>query len=301
MVVEVMKSCYGHHFLSEKRAIAERFRLEIWWCDYGAAGQAVVLTVMELLDFKWSVSISHRRAEQSLKGTLFGVTPVWYRAGERWSDQRNVDSRWTSAGRTKEEKHENDRKWNKTRLQTFKKPRLSSWVGLSWNSLSAFIPRFLLTVWGIYGGTKTEPEQRIKGSSCSFIQTRKYTYFIRSSAALVTKKILKIATSALVFKLNSRSHKPHLFTFWYFKDKFNTLAGLLHIWHIRFVKAAFSGFLFLCIPAGWMESAEFLRRHVTTGEPQGFVLDPLLLKSYISDLPPLRDPALKHQLCIPST
>lgn len=166
--------------------MAEKFRLNSAWCDYGAAGQAVVLTVMEILDSKWSVSISPRRADMSLKATLFVVTLVWYWAGDRWSDQRNVDSRWTSAVRTKEEKHENGRKWNRTRLQTFKKPRLSSWVGLSWNSLSAFIPRLLLTVCGIYGGTKTEPEQRIKGSS--FIQTRKYSYFIRSSAVLATKK-----------------------------------------------------------------------------------------------------------------
>lgn len=46
------------------------------------------------------------------------------------------------------------------------------------------------------------------------------SYFIRSSAALATKKILKITISwsELVFKVNSRSHQPHLFTFWYFKD-----------------------------------------------------------------------------------
>lgn len=100
-------------------------------------------------------------------------------------------TRWTSAGRTKEEKHENGNKSNRTRLRTFRKPWLSSWVGLSWISLSAFIPRLLLAVCGIYGGTKTEPDQRIKGSTCSFIQKRKLLFY-RLECDVGTPKKLKI-------------------------------------------------------------------------------------------------------------
>lgn len=151
-----------------------------------------------------------------------------------------MDSCGTSAGQTKEGKYENGQKWNRARLQTFKKPRLSSWVGLRRNSMSAFIPRLLWTVCGMYGGTKTEPEQRIKGSSSSFL-----CYYIGLRAALATKTLQK---SWFHVKVNSRwtpGHKPHLFTFWYFTERFNTWAGLLHIWSIRFVKAACSGSLFV--------------------------------------------------------
>lgn len=54
------------------------------------------------------------------------------------------------------------------------------------------------------------------------------------------------------------------------RHRFNTWVGLLHVWYICFVRAACSGFLFLCITTRW-------RRHVTTGGQQSFVLDPLLL------------------------
>lgn len=87
-----MKFSCGNHFLSEKQIRAERIRLVAAWSDYRAVGQAVALTVMELLDSKRSVTISRRRADQSLRATLFGLAPVWYRgAGGRWSDQRNAN------------------------------------------------------------------------------------------------------------------------------------------------------------------------------------------------------------------
>lgn len=83
--------------------------------------------------------------------------------------------------------------------------------------------------------------------------------------------------------MNSRSQTSFIHFLILQRYRLNTWAKLPHIWSIRVVKAACSASLLLCITTGWMESAEFLRCHVTTGEPQGFVLDPLLLRSYIRD------------------
>lgn len=104
-----MKFSCGNHFLSGKQIRAERIRLDAAWSDYRAVGQAVVLPVMELLDSKRSATISQRGADQSLKATLFGLAPVWYRTQVADGAIGGTPiSRWTSAGVTKEEKHENE-------------------------------------------------------------------------------------------------------------------------------------------------------------------------------------------------
>lgn len=117
------------------------------------------------------------------------------------------------------------------------------------NSLSAFIPRLLITVCGMYRGTKSKPEQRIKASSCSLYSDKKIQgfFFFRSSAAAnkIFKKIT-ILWSEVEFKVNSRSHKPHLFTLCYFKERYDTWAGLLQVWCISFAEAA-------CWMDGWMD------------------------------------------------
>lgn len=156
VIVEVMKFCCGNHFLSEKEIRAERIRLDAAWSDYRAVGQAVVLTVMELLDSKCSVTISQQRADQSLRATLFGLAPVWYRAQVAGGAIGGTPiSRWTS-----HQVWRDTWKWNTTCLQTFRKARLSVRVGPTWNSPATFIHGLLLNSCGIYRRSKREPGRR---------------------------------------------------------------------------------------------------------------------------------------------
>lgn len=216
-----MKSCYGH---------AERFRLQICWCDYGAAGQAVGLTVMELLGSKWSV----RRPGQSLKATLFGVSPVWSGEGDGWSDHRQVDSR---VGRLQVGRRRKNMKMaaNQTELVFQLSESPDSAPGWDWaESLCQLLFPDFYYVWNI---RKNKDWTRSKDQRINLVFYSEKKIVFLSARVWRQKKIKNSRFQGVVIKVNSRSRKPHLFTFWYLQ-RFNTWAGLLHVWYIPSAKAA---------------------------------------------------------------